>query len=300
MEVAITGASGLLGSGLAASLRDDGHVVRPLVRSPSSDPEAIRWDPADGTIEAAKLEGIDAVVHFAGVGIGEHRWTEEHKRAIRETRTQGTALIARTIAGLDAPPKLFLSGSAVGYYGSRGDDVLTEESGPGEGFLADLVGLWEQAADPAREARIRTAFLRTGIVLSRRGGVFPRLRLLTLFGLGGRLGSGQQWMSWISGPDMTAALRFLLETDGISGPVNVVGPQPVRNRDFAAQLGKALHRPTFLPTPAFGPRLVIGREKANELLFVSQRAQPTVLEAQGFTFRHPDIDSGVRAALEDR
>lgn len=299
MEVAITGASGLIGSGLAESLRTDGHVVRPLVRSASADPQAIRWDLAGGTIEAEKLDGVDAVVHLAGAGIGEHRWTEQHKRAIRESRTTGTGLLAHTLAGLDNPPTLLLSGSAVGFYGDRGDEVLTEQSAGGEGFLADLVGLWEQAADPAREAGIRTAFLRTGIVLSRRGGVFPRLRLLGLVGLGGRLGSGKQWTSWISGPDMTAALRFLLDSDDIAGPVNMLGPQPVRNRDFAAALGRALHRPTFLPTPAFGPRLVLGREKADELLFVSQRAEPTVLQDAGFTFSHPDIDSGIKAALED-
>ena len=299
MQVAITGASGLIGSGLTMSLQADGHVVRPLVRGDSDDPESIRWDPTGDTIEADKLEGLDAVVHLAGAGIGDSRWTEDHKRAIRESRTKGTALLATTLAGLDAPPKVLLSGSAVGYYGDRGDEVLTEQSAPGEGFLADVVGLWEQASDPAREAGIRTVTIRTGIVLSMRGGVFPRLRKLCLFGLGGPLGSGKQWMSWIAEDDMTAALRFVIDHDEVAGPVNMMGPSPVTNRAFAAELGRQLHRPTFLPTPRFGPRLVLGREKANELLFVSQRAQPTVLQAAGFEFHHPKLGDALQAVMEE-
>lgn len=305
MRVAISGASGLIGTALGGALQADGHEVVPLVRdgtggrSGADRPGAIRWDPAGGTIDAAALEGTDAVVHLAGASIGSGRWTAARKRLIRDSRTQGTALIARTLAGLDQPPRVLVSGSGVNAYGDGGDTVLTEASPRGQGFLADVVEAWEAAAAPAADAGIRTVFSRNGVVLARRGGALtPMLRLFRL-GLGGRLGSGRQWMSWISLPDEVAALRFLIERDDISGPVNVTAPEPVTNRDFTAALAHALHRPAVLPVPRLGPRLVLG-EMADELLFVSLRVQPAVLQEAGFRFSHPDVATAFAAVLQDR
>jgi uncharacterized protein len=296
MRVAISGASGLIGTALSRSLQDDGHEVRRLVRTDSEDPAAIRWDPRSGSIDAAALDGVDAVVHLAGAGIGDKRWTAARKRLIRESRTKGTDLLARTLAGLDRPPKVLVSASGVHAYGDGGDEVLTETSPRGEGFLAGVVEAWEQATEPAGAAGIRTAFARSGLVLSRRGGgLVPMLRLFRL-GLGGRLGSGRQWMSWISLTDEVGALRFLLDEDGVSGPVNLTSPNPVTNRDFTAALGRALHRPTLLPVPRLGPRLVLG-ELADELLFCSLRVKPTVLAAAGYRYRHPELDGALQAVV---
>jgi len=305
MEVAITGASGLIGSALVRSLRDDGHTVLPLVRPGSSgssgpgasDPAAIRWDPAAGTIDADRLNGIDAVVHLAGAGIGDKRWSPARKREIRESRTRGTDLLARTLAGLDRPPAVLVSGSAVGYYGDRGDEQLTEASAPGDDFLADLVQAWEAAAQPAVDAGIRTVFTRSGVVLSADGGMLPRLLPLFRFCLGGRMGSGRQWLPWVSIEDEVRIIQFLIEHDDISGPVNVTAPAPVTNAEFAKALGAALRRPAVVPVPAFGPRLVFGREMADELLFVSQRVVPGVLGDAGHAFTHPELASALRAAV---
>jgi uncharacterized protein (TIGR01777 family) len=304
VEVAITGANGLIGSALARSLRDDGHTVRPLVRPASSDREsgadAIRWDPAAGTIERDALDGVDAVVHLAGAGIGDRRWSPARKREIRDSRTQGTGLLATTLAGLSRPPAVFVSASAVGYYGDRGDEELTERSSPGADFLAGVVQAWEAAAQPAVEAGIRTVFLRSGVVLSTDGGMLPRLVSLFRFFVGGRLGSGRQWMSWVSIDDEVGVIRFLFERDDLSGPVNVTGPSPVTNAQFTEALGAALHRPTAVTVPAFGPRLVLGREMADELLFVSQRAVPSVLAAAEYDFAHCDVATALRAVLGTR
>ena len=301
MEVAITGASGLIGSALARSLRADGHTVRPLVRPASSDGErgadAIRWDPAAGTIEKDALDGIDAVVHLAGAGIGDKRWSPARKREIGESRAQGTDLLARTLAGLSHPPAVFVSGSAVGYYGDRGDEELTEQSAPGADFLAEVVRAWEAAAQPAVDAGIRTVFLRNGVVLSAEGGMLPRLVTLFRFFVGGRLGSGRQWMSWVTIDDEVGVIRFLVERNDLSGPVNVTGPSPATNAQFTKALGAALHRPTAVPVPAIGPRLVLGREMADELLFVSQRAVPSVLTGAGYDFAHRDVATALQAVL---
>jgi hypothetical protein len=294
--VAITGASGLIGTALARSLRDDGHTVRPVVRAPSGDPGAVRWDPAAGTLAAAGLEGVDAVVHLAGAGIGDKRWTAARKRELAESRTRGTDLIARTIAGLDRPPEVLVSASAIGYYGDRGDEVLTEDSPPGDDFLAHLVLDWEAAATPAREAGIRTAHPRTSLVLARTGGVLPRMALPFRFFVGGRLGSGRQWHSWITLHDHVRAIRFIL--DGrLEGPVIMASPQPVTNAEMARAIGAALHRPSALPAPAPALRLVLGRELADSLLFASQRAHPAVLTEAGFAYAHPDIASALETTL---
>ena len=294
MEIAITGSSGLIGTALATALRADGHRVRPVVRGPSSDPGAVRWDPAAGTIDPAGLEGADAVVHLAGVGIGAKRWTEAHKAAVRDSRTAGTGLLARTLARLDRPPAVLVSGSAIGYYGDRGDEVLTELSAPGEGFLAAVVQAWEAAAQPAVEAGIRTVYLRSGIVLTDRGGALPRLALPFKLFLGGRVGSGRQWMSWITLDDEVSAVRFAIDTPGVAGPVNAVSPEPVTNAELAKALGAALHRPAAVPVPACGPRLLMGREMADELVFASQRVRPQVLIDAGHPFAHTDIRAALR------
>jgi uncharacterized protein (TIGR01777 family) len=300
MQIAVTGSSGMIGSALCTSLRDDGHEVLPIVRSTPAPAGTVRWDPQGGEIDAAGLEGVDAVVHLAGAGIGDHRWTDEYKREIHDSRSRGTDLLARTLAGLDDPPKVLLSASGVHYYGHREDEVLTEDSGPGGGFLAGVVADWEAATEPASTAGIRTVHFRNGVVLSREGGALAKMLLPFRFALGGRLGSGDQWMSWIALDDEIEALVFLLEHDDISGPVNLCSPEPVTNRDFTEALGRALHRPAVLPIPRTGPRLLLGRELADELLFFSIRAQPAKLEAAGFRFLRPQIDAGLRAALDAR
>ena len=297
MQVAITGASGLIGRALAESLRAGGHAVRPLVRRPSDDPGAVRWDPVAGTLDAAALEGVDAVVHLAGAGIGDKRWSEARKREVHDSRTDGTGLLARTLAGLDRPPAVLLSGSAIGYYGSRGDEVLTEVSAPGDDFLAGLVQDWEAAAAPAVDTGIRTVHLRTGLVLARHGGILPRMALPFRCFVGGRLGSGRQWMSWVTLEDEVGAIRFLIDRDDVSGPVNVVAPEPVTNAELARALGTVLHRPAAVPVPAFAPRLLLGREMADGLLFASQRVRPDVLVGAGYGYAHTELTPALRAVL---
>ncbi|HMG39796.1 MAG TPA: TIGR01777 family oxidoreductase [Acidimicrobiales bacterium] len=299
MRFAISGASGLIGSALVESLRGEGHDVLRLVRSPadSAGADAVAWDPAGGTIDAAALEGLDGVVHLAGAGVGDKRWTDARRQEILESRTRGTGLLAQTLAGLEAPPPVFVCGSAIGFYGDRGDQALTEADGPGDGFLANLVVAWEQAAQPAREAGIRTVLARSGIVLTTRGGALPKMLPLFRFGVGGPFGSGKQWMSWITLDDEVAALRFLLSAEAVEGPANLTAPTPVTNRDFAKALGRALHRPALLPIPKFGPKLVLGGQMAEEMLFFSQRLQPAALTEAGFAFAHPDVDSGLAAVL---
>lgn len=298
MDIVISGASGLIGTALTGALRREGHRVRPLVRrAVTAGEEAIAWDPAAGRIDAPALEGIDAVVHLAGEGIGEHRWSDEQKRRILESRTLGTALLARTVAALDRPPSVFVSGSAIGFYGEGGDRILTEADPAGDAFLSDVCVQWEAAAQPAVDAGIRVPFLRTGIVLDPHGGALAKLLPLFRFGLGGRMGSGRQWWSWVSVEDEVGAIAWLLDHD-VAGPVNVTAPTPVTNAEFTKVLAEVLHRPAFLPVPAFGPKLLMGAELADELLFLSQRVQPTVLEAAGYPFRHRDLAGALHALLD--
>jgi uncharacterized protein len=297
MDVAITGASGLIGTALAASLRGTGDRVRPLVRGPSDDPDAVRWDPGAGTIDAEGLTGVDVVVHLAGAGIGDRRLTPARRRVVLESRTAGTALIARTLAAMDAPPRVLVSGSAVGFYGSRGDEVLTERSPAGDDFVADLVEAWEAAAQPALDAGIRTVFLRTAPVLSGHGGILPRMALPVRLYVGGRIGSGRQWMSWVSLEDVVGIVRFVIGRDDIRGPVNVVAPEPVTNADMTAALGRALHRPTLLPVPPVALRLALGSGRTDSLLLASQRVTPAVLTDAGYAFVHPHIDDALAAAF---
>lgn len=296
MDVVVTGSSGLIGTALRGALDTAGHRMIPMVRSPAGG-DAVHWDPDAGAIDASGLEGVGAVVHLAGEGIGNKRWTEAQKARITESRIRGTGLLAETLAKLNRPPKVLISGSAVGFYGDRGDEVLTESSRAGGGFLAELCVAWEAAAQPAREAGIRVSHLRTGIVLSGRGGALPRMLLPFKLGLGGKLGSGAQWMSWISIEDEAGAIVHLLGDDAPAGPVNLTAPNPVVNADFTKTLGRALGRPTVLPVPKAGLKLLLGPHMAEELLLFSQRVLPTRLLDTGYTFQHPELDDALRVAL---
>lgn len=297
MDVAITGASGLIGTELTRSLTAAGHRPIALVRrSPSAGADEITWNPSDGTIDAPSLEGVDALVHLAGAGIGDKRWNAARKAVIRDSRVDGTALVATTLAGLDRPPSVFVSGSATGFYGSQGDTVLDESSPKGEGFLSDVVEAWERAAQPAIDAGIRTVFPRTGIVLSTEGGALKKQLPLFKLGLGGRFGSGDQYQSWISIDDEIAAIEWLIDSE-LSGPVNLTAPNPVTNREFTETLGSVVRRPTLLPVPLFGPKLLFGGELVEELLLTSQRIEPTVLTESGFSFEHPTLEPALRALI---
>jgi uncharacterized protein (TIGR01777 family) len=283
MDVVVTGSSGFIGAELLARLRDLGHRVIPMVRRQGV-PDTVYWDPARGVIDAASLEGVDAVVHLAGEGIGEKKWSDAQKAVILESRTVSTSLLATTLAGLERKPSVLVSGSAIGFYGSRGDEVLTESSGTGAGFLAEVCTAWERAAQPAREAGIRVAYARTGIVLAPQGGALKRMLLPFKLGLGGRIGSGTQYMSWISMRDEVSALVAMLNDDRYDGPVNLTAPNPVTNADFTKILGEALHRPTLLPTPLLPLKVKFGGELVQALLLDSQRVMPRALQEHGFTF----------------
>jgi uncharacterized protein len=296
MRVAITGSTGLIGSALKPHLESLGHEVIRVVRGDPTGTDIV-WSPAESRIDPHALDGVDAVVHLAGAGIGDHRWTDDYKRELLESRTKGTTLIAEAIASADNGPTVLLSGSAIGIYGARGDEVLTEESAPGGGFLADICVQWEQATGAADAAGVRVVHLRTGIVLSAEGGALKKQLPLFKFGLGGKMGSGDQWQSWISIDDEVAAISHLLTAD-TSGAVNLTAPQPVTNAEFTDTLGDVLHRPTFLPIPKFGPKILLGGELADNLLFSGQRVVPTILSNdEGFTFRHPDLATALHALL---
>ena len=297
MDVAITGASGLIGRALVTALGRAGHRPIRLVRTPATGTDEIAWDPAKGTIDADSLDGVDAVVHLAGAGIGDHRWTTAYKATVLNSRVQGTDLIARTLAGMRRPAKVLLSGSAVGWYGPRGDEELTEESTAGTGFLADVCAAWEGATKPAEDAGIRVAHLRTGVVLSRDGGALRKQLPLFKWGLGGRMGSGLQWQSWIAVADEVGAIVHLLQHD-LAGAVNLTAPNPVTNLGFTKALATVLHRPVFLPIPSIGPKLLLGGELAQALLFTGQRVLPSRLQASGFAFRYPSLEAALHAELD--
>jgi len=294
MDVAITGSSGLIGTALVAALREAGHrPIRMVRREPAAGTDEVRWDPAGGVLDAASLDGVDAVVNLGGAGVGDGRWTAEYKKLLVDSRIDGTALLATTMAGLDKPPAVFLSGSAIGYYGSQAAAELTESSPAADSFLARLTVDWEQAAQPAIDAGIRTAFLRTGIVLSSQGGALGPLGLLFKLGLGGKMGAGDQYMSWISIHDEVGIILHLLEND-ISGPVNLTAPAPVTNAEFTKTLAKVLGRPAILPVPSFGPKLILGGERADALLFDSARVLPKVIEGSSYEFQHRTLEPALR------
>jgi len=296
VRVLVTGSHGLIGSALVAALRDAGHGVTRLVRADPG-PGDVFWDPAAGAVDTGGLEGHDAVVHLAGAGIGDRRWSRAYKREIRDSRTRGTDVLVRALASLDRPPRVLASGSAVGVYGDRGDEELTESSPPGDGFLAEVVTAWEAATAPAQEAGIRVVHLRSGIVLSRHGGALPRLVTPMRLGAGGRLGSGRQWWSWITLDDEIGAIQHVLGRHDAHGPANLTAPAPVTNADFVAALGRVLHRPTRLPAPGFGLKLLLGAERAREILLAGQRVLPGVLRRTGYAFRHTGVDAGLAHVL---
>lgn len=294
MQIAITGSTGLIGKALVRALRDEGLTVIRLVRRPAAADDEVRWDPF-GEVAAGALEGVDAVVHLAGAGVGDHRWTETYKRQIHDSRVEGTRTLARALARLDRRPAVFVSGSAVGYYGDTGDVAVDESAPPGEGFLAGLCRDWEEAAGPAVDAGIRVVHPRTGLVLAREGGLLAKMLPLFRLGLGGRLGGGEQWMSWISLTDQVAALCHLIY-GGLEGPVNLTAPEPVTNAEFTAAVGRALRRPAPFAVPASLLRLALG-QFADEGALVSQRIIPGRLAEAGFTFRHPDLDTALGTLL---
>ncbi len=307
MDVAVTGSSGLIGSALRPALEQAGHRVIRIVRGQSGGPDTLTWDPARGEIDAGGLEGVGAVVHLAGEGIAEKRWNDAQKARIMDSRKQGTTLLAETMAKLSNPPAVLISGSAIGYYGDRGDEVLTEDSPPGTGFLADVATAWEAATAPAEAAGIRVTHIRTGIVLDKDGGALPQMVKPFKLGAGGKLGSGRQWMSWIALADEVGAIVHLLGDGALAGsgdtpapsggPVNLTAPNPARNVEFTQALGKALHRPSAVPAPAAAMRLLLGREMADQLLLASQRVLPTRLERSGYTFQSPDLATALELVL---
>jgi len=282
MKVLLTGATGLVGTALTAGLKGEGHEVVSL-RRPDD------WNPEKGTINTDRLNGVDAVVHLAGENIASGRWTAARKQRILESRTRGTTLLAETLSRLPAPPRVFVSASAIGYYGNRGDAVLAEDSAAGSGFLSDVCRAWEAATAPAAASGIRTVQLRIGIVLTPQGGALAQMRLPFMLGGGGVLGNGSQYMSWITLDDLCRAIVHILDTPSLEGPVNAVAPGPVTNRAFTRALARALWRPAFLPLPAPAARLALG-ELADALLLASTRVVPSKLLQSGFAFQDGDLE----------
>ena len=296
MRIAITGASGLIGTALSSRLTSDGHEVVPVVRRAPGDNE-IGWSVDEKRIDDGAFDGIDAVVHLAGAGIGDKRWTDDYKREILESRTVGTALVAQAVNEATNGPKVLLSGSAIGYYGASTSETFSETAPVGAGFLAEVTEAWESAAAPAQADGTRVGYLRTGIVLSTKGGALKKQLPLFKFGLGNKLGSGEQWQSWIHIDDEVGSIVHLLSSE-LAGPVNLTAPNPVTNAVFADTLGSVLGRPTFLPIPSFGPKLVLGSELADNLLFSGQNVVPSALQDDGYTFVHPTLEGALRDLLK--
>ena len=296
MKILVTGATGLIGRELTPLLTTSGHEVFRLTRSKPTEANDITWNPAQGQLPQAPLEGLDAVVHLAGENIAEARWTDAVKERIRLSRIQSTKLLCDTLAKLQSPPKTLICASAIGFYGNRGTEILTESSPAGTGFLADLCRDWEMLAEPARQLGIRVVHLRIGVVLSPKGGALAKMLTLFQLGLGGVVGSGRQYWSWVAIDDVIGAIRHCLERADVSGPVNVVSPNPVTNFEFTKTLGGVLHRPTVFPLPAFAARLAFG-EMADELLLGSNRILPQRLQETGYAFRCPTLEFALRHLL---
>ena len=304
MRIAITGSSGMIGTVLCERLRADGHAVVPVVResgragtSRSGDHE-LAWDPANGRIDADAFDGVDAVVNLSGAGIGDKRWSDDYKQTLLRSRVDSTSLVAKTISESSRPPTVLISASGINVYGDRGDELLDEQShvSEGEEFLSSVCLDWEAAAQRAATAGTRLVTIRSGVVLSRAGGALGKQLPLFKLGLGGRLGSGRQWQSWISLDDEVAAIEHLLRSE-LDGPVNLCAPSPVTNAEFTKTLAAALRRPAIVPVPKFAPSLLLGREMADNLLFHSVRAVPTKLQGDGFDFRHPTLDRALADVL---
>jgi uncharacterized protein (TIGR01777 family) len=296
MKIVVTGSSGLIGSALVRTLRADGHDVRRLVRHEPQAADESQWDPSARQLDDSALDGIEAVVHLAGVGVADKRWSASHKRAILDSRVDGTTTIAEAVARNSDHVRVLLSASAVGWYGDRGDELLDEAGPAGTGFLADVVQQWEAATAAASDAGVRVITMRTGIVLSADGGALAKVLPLFKLGVGGKLGSGRQWTPWIAMSDELAAIRFLLTHDEVSGPVNLSAPEPVRNTDYTAAIGRALHRPTVAAVPRFALRIALA-DFADEGALVSQRVVPRKLLDAGFEFSYRDIDAALQAIL---
>ena len=297
MRIAVTGSTGLIGKALLSHLRDNGHETVALVRRTPQSASEVQWDPTRGTLNAKDLEGVQGVVHLAGAGIGDKRWTDSYKKEILESRTKSTALLATRLTELEQKPTVFLSGSAIGIYGPRDGEVLGEDASIGNTFLANVCEEWESAASPAVTAGIRTAFLRTGIVLSPKGGALKKQLPLFKIGAGGKFGNGKQWQSWISITDEVRAITHLL-TSTLAGAVNLTAPTPVTNAEFTKTLAKVLHKPAFMAIPPIGPKLLLGSELADALLFTGQRVVPNALLADGFRFSHSTLEEALRNLLQ--
>jgi uncharacterized protein (TIGR01777 family) len=298
MRILISGSHGLVGTALIKALEPEGHEISRLVRYAPHSQDEIEWSPDRYSIALSLIEGFAAVVHLAGESIAEGRWTDEKKKRIRESRVKGTKLLADALANLSNPPRTLICASAVGYYGDRGDELLTEESAPGDDFLAKVCVEWEQATALAKEKGIRVLNSRFGIILDKNGGALKKMLPPFRMGIGGRLGSGKQWMSWIALDDVVGALKYALTNDALAGPANFVAPSPVRNAEFTKVLGKVLSRPTLFPIPAFGLRLLFG-EMADALLLSSQRVKAARLEAGGYQFQYSDLADALRRAIAE-
>lgn len=298
MRVVVTGSNGLIGTALCQALGANGDSVVRLVRG-TGDRGSSSWNLDTCRIDDSAIEGSDAVVHLAGAGIADHKWTPEHKQAVLDSRVVGTTLIAETIAKLDRRPSVWVSGSAIGFYGDRGDDTLDESAKAGTGFLADVVQRWEASTAAAETTGVRVAHIRTGIVLSTKGGALKKQLTPFKLGAGGRFGSGRQYQSWIALDDEVRAIEHILRTSALSGPVNVTAPQPVTNAQFTKALGAALHRPTLLPTPLFAVKAMFGAEMVEEMLLASARVTPRKLLDSGFRFNHTDLAGALRSILDN-
>jgi uncharacterized protein (TIGR01777 family) len=297
MNILVTGASGLIGSELASFLIKNKHHVLRLVRKPQAAKDEVRWDPVAGTLDAESLEGLDAVVHLAGENISDGRWTAGKKRRIRESRILGTQFLSKSLARLFDPPRVFISVSAIGFYGDRGEEKLNEASDKGSGFLSDVCEEWEKATVPAVMRGIRVVIPRFGMVLSEKGGALAQMLPVFRMGIGGRIGDGRQYMSWIAIEDLVAILDHLIQNESIHGPVNVVAPNPVTNREFSAILGRVLSKPAFFALPAFAARLAFGK-MADEVLLASAHVTPTKLKQSGYKYKFPILEGALRNVLK--
>jgi uncharacterized protein (TIGR01777 family) len=297
VRIAVTGATGLIGGAVVRALLAAGHRVDRVSRQPPAPGSTdVQWDPGRGRLDRQALTGVDAAVHLAGESIAARRWTPAVRARIRDSRVEATRLLAATLADLDPPPRVLVTASAVGYYGDRGDEPVTEDSAAGSGFLADVARAWEAAAEPARAAGIRVATLRIGMVLAREGGALPRMLLPFRLGLGGPVGSGRQYWSWVTLGDLVRIIAHAIEDEALAGPVNAVAPGPVTNREFARTLGRVLGRPAVLPLPAVAVRLLLG-DMGEALLLSGARVLPRRLERAGFRFQHPELEPALRALL---
>jgi uncharacterized protein (TIGR01777 family) len=296
-KIVLSGASGMLGGALSRALATRNQETLQLVRRPAARSTEIQWNPAATPLiaDAAALEGLAAAIHLSGANVAAHRWTPAYKREIAASRIDSTRALAATLAHLSRPPQVMLVASAIGIYGNRGDELLNESSAPGSGFMAELCEQWEAAAQPARDAGIRVVHLRFGVVLGP-GGALARMTPIFRLGLGGPLGSGRQWMSWISLSDAVAAILFALDTPSLAGPVNFTAPNPVTNMEFTRALARRLHRPAIFPVPAFALRIALG-QMADEALLASARVLPARLAEAGFQFQHPTVEDALAAAL---